>query len=387
MKARRGILAGLWLLSLAAISFYGGAVSYGLFFGVTLIPVISLIYLLCVYARFKIYQETGKRSMVCGQPESYLFVLQNEDFFAYTGISVRMHSDFSYVEESFENVEYELLPGDKSTFETRIVCRYRGEYEIGIKEVVITDLFRLFRLRYTVSGQIKAQVFPKVMPLEELKSIADLPVFLQADHAGGAEPDILVRDYAEGDSLKQIHWKATAREQKLKTRILTGKENQKIFIFCDTKRCSKNMKEYLPLENKILEIFLAVGFFFAEKGRVFQALYGQNGTVRQQVEDKNGFQAFYNKVSEICFDESEDVSRILGQAAESGSMWGNPIVFCILHELSPSVLEITERLSSGGVPVVIYVVSDREPENCRKLSSMRRKVIVLPIEGELEGRL
>ena len=56
--------AGLWLLSLTAISFSGGAVSYGLFFGVSLLPVISLVYLLCVYGGFKIYQQTEGRSMV-----------------------------------------------------------------------------------------------------------------------------------------------------------------------------------------------------------------------------------------------------------------------------------------------------------------------------------
>ena len=107
MKVRRCFWSGLWVLSLIAISFYGGTVSYGLFFGITLIPVISLIYLACVYFRFKIYQETEKKNLVCGQPTPYLFILQNEDWFAYTGISVRMHSSFSYAEETFENAEYD----------------------------------------------------------------------------------------------------------------------------------------------------------------------------------------------------------------------------------------------------------------------------------------
>ena len=63
MKIRRGILLVSWLLSLICISFYGGTVSYGFFFGVTLIPVISLIYLVFVYFRFKIFQELGTRNV------------------------------------------------------------------------------------------------------------------------------------------------------------------------------------------------------------------------------------------------------------------------------------------------------------------------------------
>ncbi len=99
----------LWLLSLAAITCYGGAVSYGLFWGMTLLPAVSLGYIVWVYFRFKIYQEIGSRSMVCGRPESYFFVLKNEDFFAYAGVSVRLYSDFSYVEELPGDVELSLI--------------------------------------------------------------------------------------------------------------------------------------------------------------------------------------------------------------------------------------------------------------------------------------
>lgn len=75
IRLRWLVWAGFWLLSLAAISVSGGVVSYGLFFGVSLLPALSLVYLLCVYGGFKIYQETEGRSMVCGQPVPYFFAL------------------------------------------------------------------------------------------------------------------------------------------------------------------------------------------------------------------------------------------------------------------------------------------------------------------------
>ena len=387
MKVRRCLLGGLWVLALTAISFYGGAISYGFFFGVTLVPVISLIYLMCVYFRFKIYQETEKKNLVCGQPTPYFFILQNEDWFAYTGISVKMHSSFSYAEESFENVEYELLPGDKSVCETTLVCKYRGEYEIGVKEVVLTDFFRLFRFRYAVSGQIKAVVSPAVVQIQELKSIADLPVPVQRDTLGSTEPDILVRDYVEGDSLKQVHWKATAREQKLKVRIMTGKENQSISIFCDTRRYSEDMRAFLPLENKILEAFLAVSYYFAGADKAFDAYYGQNGVVKNHVEEISGFDDFYHSVSEINFDRNEHPQDVLEQVTGQGVIWGNSLVFCVFHELSPVILDITERLAAGGVIVVIYVVTDEDPKELLKQGSTRRRIVVLPVEAALEGRL
>ncbi len=387
MRVRRWILLGLWILSLITISFYGGAVSYGFFFGVTLVPVISLIYLLCVYFRFKIYQETESRNMVCDQPMSYYFVLENEDYFAYTGISVRMYSSFSHVEEFPDNVEYELLPGDKSTYETKIVCKYRGEYGIGVKEVILTDFFRLFRLRHVVSGQIKAMVSPKIVQLSELSSIVDMPILSRQDAFGNTEPDILVRDYVQGDSLKQVHWKATAREGKLKIRTMTGRENQGISIFCDTKRHSEEMRDYLPLENKILEAFLAVGFFFAGKEMEFFFCYGQGEVIRGRVDGIKEFEGFYHRVSEIAFDEGCEPQEALEHAMEWGDVWNSRIVFCILHELTPAMMELTERLIAGGIIVVMYLITNQDPADYVKQGSIRRRIVVIPVEAGLEGRM
>ncbi|MDE6750325.1 MAG: hypothetical protein K2K21_14875, partial [Lachnospiraceae bacterium] len=68
MKMHRFIFAFCWILSLTAISFYGGTVSYGIFFALTLIPFISFFYIVCVWFRYKVYQEIGTRNIVCGQP-------------------------------------------------------------------------------------------------------------------------------------------------------------------------------------------------------------------------------------------------------------------------------------------------------------------------------
>ena len=101
MRLRRWILFGLWFLSLVTISFYGGAVSYGFFFGVTFVPVVAVVYLLCVYFRFKIYQRLESRNVVCGQLVPYFFVLQNDDHFAFTSVGVRLFSSFSFVSKSY----------------------------------------------------------------------------------------------------------------------------------------------------------------------------------------------------------------------------------------------------------------------------------------------
>ena len=388
MRMRRWILLVLWLLSLVAISFYGGAVSYGFFFGVTFVPVVAVVYLLCVYFRFKIYQKLESRNVVCGQPVPYFFVLQNDDHFAFTSVGVRLFSSFSFVEKLPDGMSYELLPGDNYTFETKLVCKYRGEYEVGVKEIVITDFLRLFQVSYRVPETIRALVLPKVVRLSELYCIADVQALLQREtYRAQTEPDVVVREYVPGDALKQIHWKVTARERKLKVRNRTGEEKAGIAILCDTKRYADDNREYLPLENKMLEALLALTVYFAQRNMACDISYGQRGMVRRHVEDLKDFDVFYRQVSGIDFAKEESV-EMTGRQAMTGGVWQDcRILFFVLHVWSDALWEMAEQIAASGGIAVLCLVTDENMDAYLKLGSMRKRVVALPVEAELEGKL
>lgn len=388
MKMRRWILLDLWVLSLAAISIYGGAVSYGIFFGITLIPVISLVYLAAVYFNLRILQQIESKNMVCGQAVPYLFILQNESFCVFAGVSVGMFSSFSSVEELPGDTEYELLPKDKKTFETKLTCKYRGEYEVGVKEIVMTDFFKLFRIRYRIPHAIKAQVLPKMTRVTRLNSIDDLTALMQRESVRErSEPDVVVRDYVTGDTLKQIHWKATAREQKVKVRNRIGEEKQGISLLWDTRRYSGRQRDYLPVEDKILETVVALGIFLADKNIPFGAYYGQKGIVREQVRGIGDFDTFYKDVSDVIFDQDEDFRGVLASLVDRGELFESRIVFCVLQRIDEEVMKITEELDKAGIMTVFYVVADEDLESYIRLSTERSKVIAIPMDAKLEGTL
>lgn len=385
---RRWALLGLWLLSLPVISFYGGAVSYGFFFGVTLIPVVSAVYLLAVYLRFKIYQKLESRNVVCGQPVPYFFVLQNDDYFAFTSVGVRLFSSFSYVEKLPDGTSYELLPGDKYTFETKLVCKYRGEYEVGVKEIVITDFLRLFQISYRVPETIKALVLPRVVRVDELQCIADIADLLQREtYRVQTQADVVVRDYVAGDALKQIHWKATARAQALKVRNRTGEEKTGIAILGDTKRYSGDNREYLPLENKMLEVLLALTVYFAQRNMACDICYGQRGMVRCHVQDLQDFDAFYRQASGIDFAKEEAVEETGRQALTAGVWQDCRILFFVLHMWSDAVWQMAEQIAAGGGIAVLCLVTDGNMDEYLKFGSERKRIVVVPVEAELEGKL
>ena len=148
-----------------------------------------------------------------------------------------MFSSFSRVDNIDDQAVYELLPGTRIKIETQIVCRYRGEYEIGIKEIEFSDFLNVFSIKYQIPGSVKVFVEPKLVEMEELRSFAEVKTYMNGESfRNRTDPDILVRDFRDGDSMKEIHWGATAKERKLKVRTRKSDEQQKIIIILDTER-------------------------------------------------------------------------------------------------------------------------------------------------------
>lgn len=172
MRKNRIIWFCLWVLSLVGISFRGGAVTYGFFIALTLVPPVSLLYLLAVYAMFHIYQELERRFVTVNEPVRYRFALVNECPLQFVSIRVRFFSSFSSITDLDDETEYELRPHTRIEKETRLICRYRGEYEIGIREIEIQDYFRLFRIRYRNKECIHAVVKPQLIMTDTLGDIA-----------------------------------------------------------------------------------------------------------------------------------------------------------------------------------------------------------------------
>ena len=355
----RLIVASLLLLSLLAISFYGGTVSYSFFFAVLLLPISCLVYLLIVLWRFRIYQEIGSRTLVSGQPGSYFFTLQNEDRITFSSVRVRFYSDFSEIETLPEQPEYELLPGDRYTYETRIICKYRGEYEVGVRDVVLTDFIGLFRIRYRFPGVIRAQVLPKIVELSAIRALENLSAKLQLEKKDASGmPDAVLREYVPGDPVKLISWRQSARAMKPEVRELIREERRGFAVVLDCFRSDEEGPEgYLPAENKLLEIVLAIAFYASAHGLPCRVLRNNSLSV-SAIQSAEDFRRFYEESAAVSFGRAEKPEDYLSDPAVLRKMENPQAVFIAVRFLSLPLLAAVSRLQEQGLFVIVYAVGD-----------------------------
>jgi hypothetical protein len=168
MKINRLICIAAIIGSSVYASYYGGNVSYALFYLTLLMPAIAFLYTVYVYFRFKLYQTMGSYLVTKGEWNEYSFVVANEDFITFRNIKVNFLSDKSTIEATSQVTEYSLLPSESEKLETRIKCNYRGEYYVGVDSIEVTDFLYLFTITYPMGSKLKAYVLPRVVPIEQL---------------------------------------------------------------------------------------------------------------------------------------------------------------------------------------------------------------------------
>ena len=378
MLRNRLILAALWILSLVGISFYGGPVTYGFFAVITLIPVILLVYLLLVLARFKIYQHFESKEIVSDHKIPFYFTLQNEDRFAFCAVRVTFFSDFSVIDGLSDDNEYELLPQSKIKKETGLVCRYRGEYNVGIKSVTLRDFLCIFKLTYKNREALRVRVLPNIIRLSALKSV-DVEAISDRETAVNATfPDVTVREYAHGDDARRINWKQTAKVGKPMVRNYIGEEKTGVGLVIDPLRISKNETEYLPIENRVLEIAVALALFMEEKHIPTSVYRFLGGVTETAVDGAESFNEFYKAASAFSFEEDVDRIAMYKNLSMTRSLYEKKTVFIVTSDVNPALYEFAKGLNQSDTEVIVYLVKEGGEETLPASPFVHTKIVTVP---------
>ncbi|MCR5599001.1 MAG: DUF58 domain-containing protein [Lachnospiraceae bacterium] len=385
MRRNRIILIILWILSLVGISFFGGTVSYGFFAAVTLVPAVSFIYLLLVFLRFKIYQRMDSRRVVADELSDFYITLQNEDYFAFTSIRMILYSGFSELEGIDGSAEYELMPRTGIKRDTRLLCRYRGEYEAGVKEVVIRDFLNLFSFTYRNPEPFRVTVLPKIVVLDSVKTVEESLGVMAETYSVAGEPDVVVREYQPGDDARMIHWRASAGKGKLLVRKTVGIEKQGISIAMEPGRYSDDPETYLPLENRICEIVIALTMYYLNVRTPVSVFMFQDELSVDRVRDTDGFNAFYTNISAYRFEERPDKQgRMAELLSGSSAVADSKILILVLYDICPETEKLIRSLGQSGVYVLVYIVNDNPEKDFTSLNLPRCMVHMTALDADLQ---
>jgi uncharacterized protein (DUF58 family) len=115
----------------------------------------------------------------------------------------------------------------------------RGKFEIGPLEIRIADAFGVVELGRSFSSRTSFVVTPRVVPLPRAttsSSWAGDGDGMTRTTAAAGEDDVIPRAYRQGDELRRVHWRSTARYGELMVRREEQRWRNRALVFLDTRR-------------------------------------------------------------------------------------------------------------------------------------------------------
>jgi uncharacterized protein (DUF58 family) len=113
-------------------------------------------------------------------------------------------------------------------------CLKRGYYHLGPTTVSSGDIFGLYSRSLKTALEDHIIVYPKIFSVGHLGIPSQHPLGeSRSDYRVFQDPTrpIGVRDYQHGDSLRHVHWKASARLQSLQVKIFEPTTTFKVALF------------------------------------------------------------------------------------------------------------------------------------------------------------
>jgi uncharacterized protein (DUF58 family) len=135
----------------------------------------------------------------------------------------------------------DLKPAASTSFRYHVTAHERGRYDFAAVQLRLHAPLRLWTQKRLVAAPATVKVYPDFAPLKRLALFgADqasqvLGAHLRRRRGDGTEFHQL-REYREGDSLRQIDWKASQRARKLISRDYREERNQQVMLLLDTGR-------------------------------------------------------------------------------------------------------------------------------------------------------
>ncbi len=139
------------------------------------------------------------------------------------------HAGFERIVRSSPLLWYSAM-----SWKCSLYCRKRGYYKLGPLSVTTGDIFGFYPRTLIEPHEDHLIVYPRLFNIEHLALPAAYPLGeVLAEKRLFEDPSraVGVRDYSPGDSLRRIHWKASARQQRLQVKVFESTTTLKVALF------------------------------------------------------------------------------------------------------------------------------------------------------------
>jgi len=192
------------------------SIFFTVFYAVTLVLLLSFFWARTALSRVQLVRQTRMRRAQVGSTIGETFIMRNRS--AIPNMWLEMDDDSDMPGHHVSHVVSNMPARTEYSWTVRTICRERGRFRLGPITLTSGDPFGLFRIKYHLPHTSSLVVYPNTVNLRSFPlPIGVLPGgdalrrrthYVTTNAAG-------VRDYEPGDPFNRIHWKSSARKDRL----------------------------------------------------------------------------------------------------------------------------------------------------------------------------
>lgn len=245
----------------------------------------SLLSLIIASLTLSVDSKINKKSAIREEKIEYTLYLYGIAIIPVVAYLSLKTTELEFQHKSRKKYSFVLLPSFslEHKFAFQIPTVHVGRWDIGIKKMRFEDVFGLFSFPLIRLGKrdfaVDMTVMPKIHPLNKMQEALSTGVFGSTSPKSAETGDLLgdSRLYKEGDSLKRINWKLSARTRTMYSRQYEVPQKPKVVIVVDNAVSNGTVSDIADI---ICETAISLSNFFLSHNNLVDII-----SVRQ---NKNG---------------------------------------------------------------------------------------------------
>ena len=265
-----------------------------------------------------------------------------------------------------------LLWYQRAHFKQKLIAQKRGIHRIGPPYIKVADPFGFFPRKREEQQVIHAIVYPRLVPIKPI-SLPRRDFFGVPGAKSPVQDPIYIlgtRDYQQWRPAKYIHWKASARHNRLQEKVFEPSEQLKVLLVVEVNKFKKN--NAIEDFEHTLEAVASLAVQFDQRGYaigfVTNGVVDGGPTILPIVRNPQQLPTILEILARMKMKGKEDLGDTLHRGLRLA--WG---VSCVhfSYEEDMTALNTEEYFSNRKIPMIFVVCRHRSPsrDNVHKLHS------------------
>ncbi len=348
------ITACLFIFSLL----FGGNLPFFIFYAFLIILIASNIYIRSVRKAFDVEVTCSETLLNAGASSNILTKLKFDLPVPIPYVEVRSNA-FASSRSGFSGYLRDTTWDENIWIENELRFPVRGVHRLDDIHVRISDLFHTTSFEKSIDTGISIKVYPKIYRISPL-ALGGLDIYHETnDPSSTSEDQSTIRDvrkYREGDSLKKVHWKLSAKQDDLYVKNLDTISGEEMVLFIDMNKQNYSFDNTSAVEESIIDFAASVINQLIRKDLCIKVFLNTSTGRYFELEDKTGFSRFLDYIITQKSDSTLELYQYIYE--NSFRLHRMNRIAIVTARLDAPLTEALVQMGSSGYSISVFCCAD-----------------------------